>query len=918
MKKILLLIFITLPLASFCQNKISGIIKDNNMQPIPNASIKVTGNSGLNINGSTNTEGSFQVDVPNGTYVIEFDGKGYARKVYDNLEIKDTILTLNAVLSPLNKQIKNLVVKSKAKKDNINAVLAIQKNSVTIMDVVSAEAIKQIPSRTTADVMKRVSGVTLVDNKFIIVRGLSDRYNAAFLNGTPLPSTDADKKSFAFDIFPNSVLENIMVVKAVTPDIPAEVAGGYINLNTSANARENKTTLQVGLGAHSNIISNGFNKTYGGNMDFLGIDDGIRALPSAIPSSTIDYRNLSSTDKVNITKSLANTFGISDGGFTPNANLSATSARNFSVGKIAKLSIIGALSYATNNTMNTSKRFDYNINPSDTNYAYVDKSYNKNIVTAGMLNFGLQLGKKQNITFKNFVNQYTDINNTQREGDQPGIDFSVRSFGSSFTANTLATTQLEGSHALNKKDWKLEWSLGFNKITRNIPDFRSLEYKESRSDDTDSLIANVALIPNVQNAGRFFSKLNENIYNNRLSLNIPFKIKNLKQKVELGTYVSIRDRDFTARRFGYVIKNALSPLLKLGPNEIFATENIKADGFYLDEATQPTDFYDARSNNLATYAMLENKLTERFIITWGARLEKFNLALNSNDGLNDRTYSRDYLNLLPSVATTYRLSEKANLRANYSKTLSRPEFREIAPFAFFDFNNGAVLVGYDSLTQAKIDNVDLRYEIFPNKGQLFSVSTFYKRFQNPIEQNFSTLTGIQTRSYLNSDLGTLLGVETEFRKTLDFLSRKPILERMSIFGNLALMQSKVKYTFNNVVNERAMQGQSNYIVNVGYTYKSLNDYAATIIFNKIGPRIALVGDDQFPNVWEKPRNLIDIQLSKQLNKKLQLTLGVNDLLNNKFILYQNLDNSRKYTNTSRTFVETNVGSRFSLKASYDL
>jgi outer membrane receptor protein involved in Fe transport len=904
----------------WAQNNIFGNIKNQSGQEILNASVKATNLQNAVFNATSDASGNYKLSVPNGVYLIEYDGKGYARKIFESVPVADSSLELNVVLGPLSKKMTGVTVKSTIKKENIQSLITLQKNSNSIMDAISAEAIKQIPSRNTADVMKRISGITLVDNKFIVVRGLSDRYNAAYLNGSPLPSTDPDKKAFAFDIFPSNVLDNIIVIKAVTPDVPAELAGGYISLNTKEGVKANEAFAQLGLGVNTNVIQNGFKQSNGGGTDFLGFDDGIRKLPGQTPNNLKLFNALTLAEKVDLSKNFNNTFGINNQRGIPNSNLQASLARKMELGKI-KLGLIGAISYSNNFRSDKIFRNDISNDIKDTNFSYNDLAYRQNAVTGAMLNIGADFGKKQKISFKNFVNQNTELTDVERTGRQPSQDFEIKSYGSSFVANTLITSQLQGSHAISEKQIIVDWGVGYNKIVRDLPDFRNIDYKRSLSIPNETYLASVPfLIPNMQTAGRFFSKLNEDVYNAKLDVSIPFSIKNEKQKIKVGTFLNNRDRDFNARRFGYVTYNQLSPTLALEPSKIFEVSNMSTNGLHIEEATQPTDAYTATSSNMAAFVMLENSIAQKLKLVWGARYENFNLTLNSSDGLNDKVYSRKYNNLLPSISASYALNEKTNLRANYAKTISRPEFREIAPFAFFDFANSAVVQGNDSLTQATIANYDLRYELFPDKGEILSFSIFYKSFKNPIEQNFfSTGAGSQTRSFLNSDKGSLVGAETEFRKGLGFINDKNILKDMSVFGNFALMQSTVEYTYNNILSKRPMQGQSNYIANLGLSYMNTKyNFASTLVYNNIGPRIVLVGNDLFPNVWEKSRDLIDWQISKELNKKLELSLGVNDLLNASFIQFQNADNSSKYTNNSVLFVKSTTGTRIGFSARYKL
>jgi TonB-dependent receptor len=946
------LILIALLVSSFVvlgNGFVKGKITNQALEVLVNASIVIDKKDSIM---KSDAQGNYEIELPEGTYKITFDAKGYLKKeVADILIVDGNATIVDVTLQPNKKNsISGVTVKSTFKKESINTLIAKQKNSATIMDAISSEVIKQMPAKSAADVVKRVSGITIVDNKYIVIRGLSDRYNAAYLNSSPLPSTDPDKKAFSFDIFPSNVLENIMVVKAATPDMPAEFAGGQIFLNSKDATKSNSLNVLIGTGANSQATFQNYYQTTNGTTDWLGIDDGTRKLPSVVPKNVVAYNALSDQQAIDISKNFSNNWGTTIGNsLTPNRNLQISGNMKWDVSKKVTIGTLAAISYNRSFRREFVERTDRETDK-NINFSYKDTLHKDNVLAGAMLNFGANFGANHKVYLKNFMNQNTDRVDLNRSGIEPSGDFEVKNFTNSFLSNQLVSSQLIGEHYFKKQDLKIEWETGISNINRSTPDLRNVRYTKSITDKEDSVFKlQLSSIPNVQYAGRFYSELVENIYNSKVDVQFPIdskdifagirtitpkkwrnsklfspSLKSVITKVKTGLYIQNRDRQFDARRFGYVIDPfVISELIKFQPKELFSISNMGKNDLRLEEATQPTDKYSAGSVINAGYVMLENVLMKKLRIVYGMRYESFGLRLQSNDGLKDKTYIRNYNNFLPSAVATYLLNPKTNIRVSASKTVSRPEFREIAPFAFFDFVNNSVLQGNNNLQQATITNLDARYEVYPNKGEIISASLFYKNFKNPIEQRIFGDAVNQVRTFINSDFANLYGAEAEFRKGFGFLkpyNDSSIWNDFSVFGNVAYMISQVNYTYGNIEYVRPMQGQSNYIVNAGISYNSKKyDATATIIYNRIGQRIVIVGNEDEPNVWENPRDLIDLQLSKMIGKKFEVRFTISDMLNQSFILYQNEIKSTKTNfdkNTSDVFIRSKQGSTYGLSVAY--
>jgi TonB-dependent receptor len=922
---IVLLIALSGPV--FGQSGIKGIVRDGSTL-IPSASISVVGAD--NITAVSAADGSYTLTLSPGIYAVEVSSVNFQRKQKDSVVVAANNFTvLNFDLKAKKNALGEIKAKGGAKKETINSLLVQQRTSAVIMDAISAESIKQLPARNTADVVKRIGGVTIADNKFIIVRGLSDRYNAPYLNGAALPSTDAERRAFAFDILPSSALDNIMIIKSATPDVPADFAGGTVLLSTKETNKTNSTSIQVGTNINSLATFQPYFGTTSGKLDAFGMDGGARSLPKAFPADVASFNALTFDQRKALSTSLAPSYKYTfDKTRLPGIQLLVNNNHKLFDKNTRSLTMYTAVSYNRAFRKEHFAREDQD-NDKSISFKYDDVADRDLVLLGGIINFNLALGDKNRISFKNFVSQNSDNTNMYRTGIRPSEDFQQKIYTNTFTSSTLTSSQLGGQHTLpGKRALKIEWMAGYGSITRLVPDLRSTTYNRTYSDTLNSYYSvGMNQFPNILIAGRFYSKLVEQLPSARLDFSVPFTKSDLPQKFKVGVNYQSRMRTFNARRFGYVINPfALTDLPQKSPDSLFDVTNIGKAGLVIGEATQPSDSYTGNSTVLGTYAMMDNSFAKRLKIAWGARVENWNLLLHSNDGLVDRDYTRSNFSILPSAVATYIVDDKANFRVSASRTVSRPEFREIAPFAFFDFNSNSLLVGYDSLQQSGITNLDLRYELFPASGEMLSASVFYKSFDAPIEQRFfSTGAGSQTRSYKNYSQGIVYGMEAEFRKSLGFMKagkEKGIWNNTSVFGNLALMKSAVDYEVAGITYTRAMQGQSRYIVNLGANYSSKkNGLGASVVYNRIGERIIMVGDNTEATLWEKPRDLLDVVVTKSFKNNMEIRLAIADLLAQNLIMYQNdaAGTQTRYSETaSSIFIKNTMGSNTSLSFLYKI
>jgi hypothetical protein len=329
--------------------------------------------------------------------------------------------------------------------------------------------------------------------------------------------------------------------------------------------------------------------------------------------------------------------------------------------------------------------------------------------------------------------------------------------------------------------------------------------------------------------------------------------------------------------------------------------------------------------------MFDNKLNDKLRLVWGSRFEYFEQFLKSNTLTSDKAsiINTNKFDVLPSANLTISPNSKTNIRIAGSRTVARPEFREIASFAFFDFEQLASVSGTPGLKRSSILNGDLRYEYYPKAGEVLSLGAFYKNFADPIELRLNESSTGSRRQYefQNAEKADLVGVEAEFRKSLGFLSANAEwLERLYFNGNASVIFSKVALGNTDAsgnklpATNRPLQGQSPYLVNAGLQYDAEKGTNVSILYNRIGQRLSLVGNTQFSDIYEKPRDLVDFQISQKVfNKKGEVRLTVSDILNQKVMTYQNKNSAKAYNaGTDIMFTSYTPGTTFTIGFNYNL
>lgn len=904
--------------------KLTGRIMNAKNEPLAGVSIKITGATG---GGSTDTEGRFSLSLTTGKkYELEITAVGYETKTIGDVEVVSGQLNeLNITLEVKAKTGENVTVTTRritAPKETVNSVIAFQKNTNTVASVISAESIRRSPDKNTGEVIKRTPGASLQEGKFIIVRGLADRYNQAMLNGILLTSTEPDRKTFSFDLIPAPMIDNIVINKAFVPEYPGEWAGGLIQVNTKDIPAKSFWNIQIGTGFNTATTGKTFFKEKRGGLDWLGIDDGARALPAAFPTK-YNFDTMSIAGKTALGKSMDNRWIATKGNGAPNVSFQtnggfATKLFGKNIGGTFGINYSKSNNYFFN--PNQLEIPDYTTNIFKPEYSFSDEIYDQSVSAGALGSLSLQLNAKHKISLRSLINVNTLNRVLERNGTSISRVDSILS-GTEFTyrQNTFFTSQLAGDHSLGKS-LKLKWYGAFSILDGYVPDQRRILYSKNKPSDPFTLVISNTL--SQQSGSRVYQSLSDYIYTAGGDLSYSF---GKGQSVKGGYMFQVKDRLFDARLFSIFLPRDNLALRLLPADKVFAPENF-GDGsanstlFAFDAIKGKTFRYMANTILNAGFIQFDNQLLDNKLrIVWGLRVEHFDQLVGSVKVWDERhTYTKvtDYL---PGINATIKVNQKTNIRLSGSQTVIRPELRELAALNIYDFELNASVQGNPALKRTKITNLDLRYELYPRAGETFSAGVFYKHFKNPIESLFEPGTGgASTFNYQNAAKATAYGAEIEIRKKLDFTNS---LKNFTVQGNISYIKSKVEDTVFKI--NRPLQGQSPYVLNLGLMYDlEKSGINATLLYNQIGQRIANVGkkEDGFLDTYERGRPLLDLQIAKKiLKKKGEVRLSIADMLNQTRYFYNNsIGSGNSYEKADPYRFKRTFGTTYSLTFSYSI
>jgi TonB-dependent receptor len=850
-----------------------------------------------NAGAASDIEGNFLISATPGAYTVNFLYSAYkTEKVAVTVEA-GKVAYLNLAMEESTNELTEVVITTTIEKTSALSLLTQRKNAAQVSDGISADLIRRTPDRTTSDVLKRVTGASIQEGKFAVIRGMNDRYIAGYLDGALLPSTESDRKAFAFDVVPANLIDNLMIIKAGSPDLVGDFGGGVIKINTKSVPERFVQTISIGGQTHSLTSFKGFTQfkrypgealnIFGSQRDIPTFDENALKSASTFPSSEEKRKFAEISQKFN------NDWSNSVVNSMPNPRISYSLGFPINLHNDRKLGVVMALNYS--NSQRYSEGVVNSFDGTGQVSAFTDAAYKQNFSSGGILNVNYVSTKTQ-INFRNLLNLNTDNNTTLRTGigntqDQVG----VRATANVINYNRLYNGIVSLKQIVGANLFTINASANYSNVRRSVPDYRIAsytitpdfeEYQLQRGDFFNS------------SSGRFTSNLKEGVAGGELELEKELNCTGIKTEIKAGVYTQSRDRSFESRNFVYQ-GNQPSNLTYNTATDLGA-DNINAGHLYLLEKTSnDLAYYQGKSKQNALYAMADQKFFGKLRTVYGVRYENADIHV-TNQKLDSEVARIKQGVYLPSANVSYSLTDKVNIRGAYFATVNRPEFRELAPFSFFVFDKNAEIRGNKDLKIATLNNYDLRFEFYPSGSQVISAGAFYKTINNPVEFGIDITQPFTTFTYQNEKSARIYGLELELRKNLSFIGRAPIFTDITVFSNLALIHSSLQFEEGSFAKQnRPLQGQSPYVLNAGIQYESPeNGWFGSIVMNRIGRRIAFVGvDPKFgatrQDVYEAPRSVVDFQFGKNINRfNVKLTIG--DILKQDLTFYQDADDSGKY------------------------
>lgn len=934
------------------KGKLTGVVMDGKTgETLIGVNVIVKGTTTGTI---TDLDGKYTLPLDPGTYEIKVSYISYQPKVFTGVEIKSGEITrLDVRMKEATVNLQEVVVTAKARRNTETALMTLQRKSAQLMDGISAEQMSDLGDSDAADALKRVTGVAVQEGKYVYVRGLGDRYSKITLNKAEIPGLDPNRNTVQMDLFPSNVIENIVVHKSFTPDLPASFTGGHVNIETKDFPEKFNLQFSASFSYNQQANLNEDFITYdGGGTDWLGIDDGSRDVPNSMQNAI----NNSMDPTGNNAPSIMNQVFFSDeelnrysSGFSnqvlPKTEQSfLNQSYEFGLGNQTELfgNPLGyniAVSYDNDYSFygnGTSAFYEAKMEPSPlVNYKHDSRSENE-AKLAGLFNVNYKLTSKHKVGFTFLRNQAGNQITRFRSGPFPYESQShitdVNELG--YLERNFSSYQLNGSHMISGLgDLEIDWLSSYTTSRQNEPDLRIFNTLEDTSKTNSS--------PEIKtNNGptRTYRYMNEINFDNKLDFTLPVDVLGNNAKIKFGGAFVYKERSLEQKTF------------EIKPNDATRVEN----GFenYLQQLIiDPADdqftgyyyetdinddlkqSYNGESYVAAGYAMIDLPMGEKWRLITGLRLEASQIDVRKQifqyEGQDVTGPELKETDILPSLALTYHAMENMNIRASASRTLARPVFQEVSSSQFYDYQEGIRKYGNPNLERSLITNLDLRWEYFYDHSEMVSVSLFYKNFDKPIALRYQPQTVNPEIIYFNSDQAQAYGFELELKTKLDFV---PSLKNFFLGGNFSLIHSVVNKpkdevnTINNIRERlgydkfketRPMFGQAPYLINAYLKYDNKKaGLSANLGYNIAGEKLSVITKGYAPYIYEQPRNSLNFNVSKAIGDNFSIKLGASNMLDAPYEAVHHFDYLNNSNQGDYKYYSYKLGRTYKLSLKY--
>lgn len=878
----------------------------------------------LSTGAVTDFDGKFEIQVAPGTYTLQISYISYT-----TVELTSVVVTAGQVnvLSDLMmkedaSELETVTVQAAAIRTTENALMSVKRNAPNLLDGISASNFRQIGDGDAASAVKRVTGVSIEGGKYVYVRGLGDRYTKTVLNGVDIPGLDPDRNTIQMDIFPTNVIDNIIISKSFTAELPADFTGGVVDIETKDFPEEKSMKLGVSGGINPSMHFNSNYLTYeGGKTDWLGFDDGTRANPSGgrtdIPLFGDVVGNPNSPAGLEYQRILGS-FNKTLGGYRTNSLMNF--GLSFSLGdQIARPKATWgynfALTYKNETEFYEDAEFNLFAKPRNANEFELepleiqtgDFGVN-NVFLGGIAGIALKTpASKYRLNLLHLQNGESKAGEFDFINSNLGANFEAKQYNLEYSERSLSNILFAGTHFLNGQDWEINWKISPTLSKMDDPDIRFLRFR----------LPNNNISTEVGLPTRIWRELEEFNLVNRLDFTKKINLFQEEGKLKFGGNYVFKNRDFDIQPFqfatGSTDVSSGDPNQIMNPENLFSATNRNGVRYNPDFIPINPNEFQSNLTNIAGYASSEFNPTASLKAIVGVRMEKYTqYYTGTNQGATivlDNEKVLDDLDFFPTLNLVLKLKETQNLRLSATRTIARPSFKELSYAEILDPITGRTFIGglfpettdggtevlWDgNLTSTRINNFDVRWEMFQERAQMFSVSAFYKSFEDPIEivQFLSAPGTFQPRNVGN---GSVLGLEMEFRKSLSMIS--PSLQNFMWSTNVTVTESSIQMAESElrsrtlsaregqvIDGSRDMAGQAPYIINTGISYNNfINGLEAGIFYNVQGPTLNYIGFGNRTDTYTVPFHALNLNINKTFgaDERIQANFGVENILNDK-------------------------------------
>lgn len=934
---IILLLFVVF--SSFAQQGyVRGkVIDAETGEPLIGATVAVPGTTR---GTTTDFDGNYSLNLDPGTYTISISYVSYETQTFEEVEVTAGETTIiNANLGEATTELQEVVVTARARERTETALQVKKRKSAVVMDGISAQHISRLGDSDAAGALKRVTGVTVQGGKYVYVRGLSDRYMTITLNGAVIPGLDPNFNTVQMDLFPANIIENMMVSKTYTPDHQSFTAG-LVDVQTKDFPAQFTLQASASVGFNSQAhFNDNFLSYEHGDLDWIGFDDGIRDVPENLqnvelvePSQVISEPQQMFDQSAQFNKILG----------TEMVTAPINQSYSFSVGNQLdifnnqSLGFVAAFTYSNKSSFFADgRRDDYeaqNATLAQPTELLSEDNGSNDIIWSGLLSTSIKIDNNNRIRLTYLRNQ----NGIRTSRYMNGATFASDSYDMSRTnleylERSLSAYQIGAKHVITGlNNFTIDWMSSYTHSIQNEPDIRFFINEIIELDGGEDTLYEVR---SNRKPERRYREMWEYNWHSKIDFTAPINVGDEEVKIKFGGSFLEKFRNSEEDRYTIevigstptdVFRESGNPADYVVDQNLFGFNDQLLGSYYgNDEFTNQIYSFNGKDIIPAGYIMADFPLFGKLRVVGGARFERTDMLIyNKIDTVkfNRRSQiarfeeSRSdtiFDNVLPAINLTYQFNESMNLRLGYSKSISRPTFRERAPFQYYEYSLNATVLGNPKLGIGLIDNFDIRWEYYFNPGELLSVSGFYKNLTNTIERYKVSSTN-NLISYRNGNDAIVYGAELEFRKNLDFIGLNNIqfgVNASYIYSETDVDSTRLELA-RSVVEDfpstRPMFGQAPYILNFYIAYN--NDelgLASNLGFNVDGEKIVVVNRFQTPDVYEKPYPALNFNISKSIFNDFIIKFSAENIINPNFEQSFELDDGteyffRKYTN-GRTF-----------------